>query len=78
MSLQAGADEHALVEALDFDRFAEIARLAALAASYWHSIALAAERGDILTTRVHAHQVRNVTVEAFAIVKTLGEPEPSP
>jgi hypothetical protein len=75
MSLQAGADEHDLVEALDFDRFAEIARLAVLAASYWHSIALAADRGDVLTACVHAHQVRAVTVEALALVKSLGEPE---
>ena len=75
MSLQAGADEHALVQALDLDRFAEIARLAVLAASYWHSIQLAADRGDVLTIRVHAHQVGGVTREAFALVKTIGQPE---
>ena len=75
MSLQAGADEHDIVEALDFDRFAEIARLAELASSYWCSIALAAGRGDVLTARVHCHQVAGVTREAFALVKTLGSPE---
>ena len=34
-------------------RLDEIARLAELAASYWHSIELAADRGDELTVRVH-------------------------
>jgi hypothetical protein len=66
---------HDLVDALDVGRLDEIGRLAALAASYWHSIELAAGRGDVLTARVHCHQVRSVTVEAFALVKTLGEPE---
>jgi hypothetical protein len=69
------ADEPDLVDALDFNRFDEIARLAAFAASYLHSIALAADRGDVLTARVHCHQVASVTREAFALVKTLGEPE---
>jgi hypothetical protein len=69
------SDEPDLVDALDFGRFDEIARLATLAASYWHSIQLAAERGDVLTARVHCHQVRLVTREAFALVKILGEPE---
>jgi hypothetical protein len=78
VGLRAGADEHALIEALDLDRFAEIARQAMLAASYWQSIALAADRGDVLTIRVHCHQVRSVTVEAFAIVKSLGEPDVCP
>jgi hypothetical protein len=69
------SDDGRLADALDFDRYAEIARLAALAASYWHSVALAADRGDVLTIRVHCHQVASVTREAFALVKTLGEPE---
>jgi hypothetical protein len=72
------SDEPDLVDALDFGRFDEIARLAELASSYWRSIALAAGRGDILTVRVHAHQVRSVTVEAFALVKSVGSPEVSP
>ena len=51
--------------ALDFIRLDEIARLAALAASYWHSIELAADRGDVLTVRVHIHQIVQVTREAL-------------
>ena len=51
--------------ALDFIRLDEIARLAALAASYWHSIELAADRGDVLTLRVHIHQVTQVTRETL-------------
>lgn len=72
------ADEPDVVGALDINRFDEIARLAALAASYWASIELAAGRGDVLTARVHCHQVRSVTVEAFALVKSLGQPEVCP
>jgi hypothetical protein len=49
-----------------------IAELAYRAASYWHSIALAAERGERLTVEVHCRQVAAVTREAFATVKTLG------
>jgi hypothetical protein len=49
-----------------------IAELAYRAASYWHSIALAAERGERLTVEVHCRQVAAVTREAFATVKALG------
>jgi hypothetical protein len=58
--------------ALDFIRFEEISRLATRAASYWQSIALAAERGEARTVTVHCKQVADVTREAFAVVKTLG------
>jgi hypothetical protein len=57
---------------LDFCRYDEIARLAELAASYWKSIALAADRGDALTVVTHCRQVVAVTREAFALVKQLG------
>jgi hypothetical protein len=60
-------------DALDFASLDEIARLAALATSYWRSVELAAERGDALTLVVHCKQLAAVTREAFAIVKTLGE-----
>jgi hypothetical protein len=66
------AVEPEIGSALDFVRLDEIARLAALAASYWHSIELAADRGDILTMRVHVHQVVRVTREAMTAMKTLG------
>jgi hypothetical protein len=56
--------------ALDFIHLDEIGRLAALAAS-WHSIELAADRGDVLTLRVHIHQVTQVTRETLTAVKLL-------
>jgi hypothetical protein len=58
--------------ALDPVRFEEVARLAERAASYWQSIALAAERGEARTVTVHCKQVAAVTRDAFALVKTLG------
>ena len=58
--------------ALDFGRFDAIAELAECAASYWHSVALAADRGERLTIEVHCRQVAAVTREAFATVKSLG------
>ena len=67
-----------LAEALDSARCDEIARLAALAASYWHSVELAADRGDTLTVRVHVHQVAAVTREAFSLTGQLGEAEAEP
>ena len=67
--------EQTLAGALDLGRFDEIGRLAELAASYWHSMALAADRGDALTVFVHCRQVAAVSRETFAIVKTLGETE---
>ena len=64
-----------MADALDFSRLDEIGRLAALASSYWHSVELAADRGDTLTVVVHCKQIAAVTREVFAIVKTLGETE---
>lgn len=61
-----------LADGLRLDAVAEFAELAA---SYWHSIALAAERGDRTTVDVHCRQVAAVTREAFATVKELGSSE---
>ena len=61
--------------ALDAVRLDEIARLASLAASYWHSVELAADRGNTLTVVTHCRQVASVTRDAFSIVKTLGSKE---
>jgi hypothetical protein len=61
--------------ALDYVRFDEIANLAERAASYWQSIALAANRGERLTVETHCRQVAAVTREAFSIVKSLGSEE---
>ena len=63
---------------LDAVRLDEIGRLASLAASYWHSIELAADRGNTLTVVTHCRQVAAVTREAFAVVKTLGSGEVEP
>ena len=60
---------------LDAVRVDQIARLAELAASYWHSIALAADRGERLTVVTHCRQVAAATRNAFAIVRTLGSEE---
>jgi hypothetical protein len=65
--------ERAEADRLNFACFDDIARLAELAASYWCSTALAADRGEILTIAVHCRQVAAVTREAFALVKSLGQ-----
>jgi hypothetical protein len=62
-----------MVDALDFIRCDEIARLADLAASYWRSIMLAADRGETHILVLHAKQVAAVTRSALSIVRTLGE-----
>ena len=64
-----------LTAALDYGRFDAIAELAELAASYWHAVALAANRGERLTIDVHCRQVAAVTREVFETVKTLGSEE---
>jgi len=62
----------ALAGALDYVRFDAIAEFAERAASYWHAIALAADRSERFTIEVHCRQVAAVTREAFATVKSLG------
>jgi hypothetical protein len=61
-----------MVDVLDYVRRDEIAWHAWLAASYWHSIELAADRGDTLTVVTHCRQVAVVTRAAFAIVRRSG------
>jgi hypothetical protein len=56
---------------LNFIRLDEIGRLAELAASYWRSVALAADRGDLLTIAVHIKQVVAVTKSAVTVVGEL-------
>jgi hypothetical protein len=65
-------------DALDYVRFDEIARIAWLAANYWHSVELAADRGDPLTIAVHCKQVIAVTREACALVGALGSSGDAP
>jgi hypothetical protein len=64
-----------IADALDVGRFERLAELAELAASYWRSVALAADRGEALTVTVHCKQAAAVTREAFALAKTLGSSE---
>jgi hypothetical protein len=70
------ATRQSLAGALDYGRLDAIAELADLAASYWHSVALAAARGERGTITVHCRQLAAVTKEAFATVKALGSAEP--
>lgn len=56
---------------LEYVRLDEIAHLAALGASYWHSIELAADRGETVTVAVHFKQIIRVTREAAAVLATL-------
>jgi hypothetical protein len=68
----AAAAAPSLADALDYGRLNTIAELADLAASYWHSVALASTRGERLTIETHCRQIAAVTREAFATVKALG------
>jgi hypothetical protein len=71
-------DVSAETAGLDTVRLDELARLAALASSYWRSIELAADRGDTLTIGVHCKQVVAVTREALTILSILGSAEVQP
>jgi hypothetical protein len=67
-----------LAEALDVARFDELARLAELASSYWRSVALAADRGEIHTAVLHCKQAAAVTKAAFALARAIGSREVEP
>lgn len=67
--------ETSLADALDVARLDELARAAELAASYWHSVALAADRGDVHTVILHCHQLSFTTRAAFKLARTLGQAE---
>jgi hypothetical protein len=57
----------------NFVRLGEIERLAELAASYWHSIALTADRGEVHLLALHCKHVALVTKSAFALVREIGD-----
>jgi hypothetical protein len=78
MSLQAGANEHALVEALDADRLDAIAEFLTLASKFAGSAALAAEAGDLFTLGVRTRQTMASVREAAAVIATVGWPEDCP
>jgi hypothetical protein len=69
---------HRIEDSLDCVRLDEIARLAGLAASYWHSVELAADRGDTLTVVTHCKQVTAISREAFALAGALGSSADAP
>jgi hypothetical protein len=75
MAADSVSHETALAGALDVVRLDELGRQAQLAASYWHSVALAADRGDVHTLILHCHQLATVTKEAFALARALGSAE---
>jgi hypothetical protein len=63
----SGAEAYGLA----FVGWDQLARLAELAASYWKSVALAADRGDALTVAVHIKQALAVTREAASLAAEL-------
>jgi hypothetical protein len=67
--------EPTIAEALSCAQFDEVARLAELASSYWRSIALGADRGDLHLVTLHCKQVAAITREAFALVRAIGREE---
>ena len=69
------SDAPQIGDALDDVRLDSIARLSGIAASYWNSIELAADRGEAHLVALHCKQVAEVTRETFAIVKALGSQE---
>jgi hypothetical protein len=75
-AIDAVAPSPRIADALDYGRLIAIVEMADLAGSYWHSAALAAERGDRLTLETHCRQIAAVTKEAFSTVKALGSAEP--
>jgi hypothetical protein len=73
--MTAQVERARIADALDLNRLAELIRLADLAANYWESILLAAQRGDALTVNTHCRQVAAVTREAFALARAIGSEE---
>jgi hypothetical protein len=69
--MKQGSTSPGTAPSLTFVRCDEIGRLAALAASYWRSVELAADRGDVLTVTVHIKQVAAVTKSALAVMAEL-------
>ena len=65
-----------IVDALDLNRYAEIASRSDLLANLWASACLAAQRGDFAALIYHCHQIQIVNKQAFALVKALGSREP--
>ena len=61
-----------LVDALDVNRYREIAHDAQLGGNLWLSLALAAQRGDKAASEAACEQIRTLTTATFRLVKLLG------
>lgn len=62
-------------DALDLQRFDELARNADLGVNLWASLKLAAERGDNAVVKLNCQQIQILTRSVFALAKRLGEAE---
>ena len=63
-------------DALDLLRYDELRKQADLGVNLWHSLLLAAERGDDPVINRNCEQIRILTRTTFALVKRLGSEEP--
>ena len=70
----ARAKGKSLDAAADQLRLQALEDMSELAASLWTSIREAAYRGEPTVIALHCHQVRVVTRESFALVRSLGAP----
>jgi hypothetical protein len=66
-------EQESVAAAVSWLKLDELGRLADLAASYWRSASLAAERGDVHLLTLHCRQISAVTRDAFALVREVAE-----
>jgi hypothetical protein len=66
-----------VTDALDVNRYREIAHDAQLGANLWISVGLAAQRGDKAALDAACDQLRTLTRATFALVKKLGSEDGS-
>lgn len=64
-----------IADALDLDRYSELARQADLGVNLWASLKLAAERGDDAVIKLNCQQIQILTRSTFALAKRLGQAE---
>ena len=64
--------DEARTYALDLNRFDELRRHADLGRNLWHSLQLAAERGDAPSCKALWNQIRPLSVAASDLIKALG------
>ena len=66
-----------LVDALDANRYREIAHEAQLGGNLWLTLALAAQRGDKAAVEAVCGQIRTLTAATFGLVKKIGSEDGS-